>query len=72
MKQTAVEWLEEYIKCSIQLTESEKKWFEQAKEMEKQQREKDLENGFHTGRLYLGREGDTTLEQLKTETFKSE
>jgi len=37
MKQTAVEWLEEYIKCSIQLTESEKKWFNQAKEMEKDQ-----------------------------------
>jgi hypothetical protein len=37
MKQTAVEWLEEYIRCSIQLTDSEKKWFEQAKEMEKDQ-----------------------------------
>ena len=72
MKQTAVQWF-----ANKMMTEyhSKKEWddiFEQAKEMEKQQREKDLENGFHTGRLYLGREGDTTLEQLKTETFKSE
>ena len=40
--------------------------------MEKEQREKDLEIGFHTGRLYQAREGDTTLEQLKSKTFKSE
>lgn len=49
MKQTAVEWLEEYIRCSIQLTDSEKKWFEQAKEMEKEQIGDAYERGFNQG-----------------------
>jgi hypothetical protein len=64
MKQTAVEWLEEYIRCSIQLTDSEKKWFEQAKEMEKEQ----IENAFNYGQFDLGMEAD----EYYNETFKSE
>lgn len=69
MKQTAVEWLEYQLYHGII---SGIEAFEQAKAIEKEQREKDLESGFHVGRLYQGREGDTTLEQLKERTFKSE
>ena len=71
---TAVEYLSE----QMRLTNIEglriKLWdaIEEAKEMEKEQREEDLESGFDTGRLYQGREGDTTLGQLKSKTFKSE
>jgi len=61
MKQTAVEWLEEYIRCSIQLTDSEKKWFNQAKEMEKEQ----IKDAY-----IIGRTGGTIKDF--NETFKSE
>jgi hypothetical protein len=64
MKQTAVEWLEEYINCSIQLTENEKKWFKQAKEMEKEQIIDAYDNN-KMGRVNHG-------EQYYNETFKSE
>jgi hypothetical protein len=67
---TAVEKLLYYLPNSINMEFKEQ--IEQVLEMEKEQREKDLESGFHTGRLYQGREGDTTLEQLKSKTFKYE
>jgi hypothetical protein len=67
---TAVEKLLYYLPNSINMEFKEQ--IEQVLEMEKEQREKDLEIGFHTGRLYQAREGDTTLEQLKSKTFKSE
>jgi hypothetical protein len=76
MKQTAVEWLEDYIKCSIQLTDSEKKWFEQAKEMEKQQIIDARVNGVIRGIDICDFPTKESLheEHLKyyNETFKSE
>ena len=66
MKQTAVEWLEEYIRCSIQLTDSEKKWFEQAKEMEKEQIKDAYDRGYDEYDIY--RNG----QNYYNETFKSE
>jgi hypothetical protein len=70
---TVVEWLENEVSNLVVVTkEYVLILINQAKEMEKEQREKDLESGFHTGRLYLGREGDTTIKELKEKTFKSE
>ena len=82
-QKTAVEWLVDQLKTMdtksfnrlIQIEMSRENFeecFEQAKAMEKEQRKKDLESGFHVGRIYQGREADTTLEQLKERTFKSE
>ena len=68
-KLTPLEWFAEEVSKSLQFGFLSRQRYnelrEQAKEMEKEQREKDLESGFDTGRLYQGREGDTTLGQLK-------
>ena len=72
MKQTAVEWLIE------QLTEIHPKAFEQAKEMEKQQK-KDFFNAgvrYGSGSVMANEWGEDTeeynFEQYYNETFKSE
>ena len=64
---TAIEWLISDLisKGLLTLSGDTLKSIGKAKEMEKKQREEDLESGFDTGRLYQGREGDTTLGQLK-------
>lgn len=70
-KQTAVEWLENEIFRRYKFTLQKlncgplEEAIQQAKEMEKEQNKK----SFHVGRLYLGREGDTTFEQYYNETY---
>lgn len=71
MKQTAVEWLESKIEdqrengnCDLRQTLH---YCNQAKEMEKQQKgysKEQVEQAYHCGRLYQGREGDTTFEEF--------
>lgn len=45
MEKTAVEWLEDQVIAKDWLSEKGKNIFEQAKEMEKQQRQKDFKAG---------------------------
>ena len=62
-KQTAVEWLVKLLRKYGSPVPRE--FEEKAKEIEKEQNKK----SFHVGRLYLGREGDTTFEQYYNETY---
>ena len=72
MKQTAVEWLVDYIENQNKNGyEFHPKYNEhivqQAKEIEKQQKgysEGDMLKSFHCGKLYQGREGHIYFEQL--------
>jgi hypothetical protein len=76
MKQTAVEWIEGYLKKfnHIQESLSLRKAFEQAKEMEKQQIIDAYQNGGIDGQIFaLTRETNIENgEQYYNETFKSE
>ena len=62
-KQTAVEWVVKLLRKNGSPVPRE--FEEKAKEIEKEQNKK----SFHVGRLYLGREGDTTFEQYYNETY---
>jgi hypothetical protein len=76
MKQTAVEWIEGYLKKfnHIQESLSLRKAFEQAKEMEKQQIIDAYQNGGIDGQIFaLTRETNIENgEQYYNETFKTE
>ena len=87
MKQTAVEWLyNKFSTCtSDELVGNINNWFEQAKEMEKEQQsysEKDLREAFRQGENNVGYNSKyhytfkltekEWFEQFKKETFKSE
>jgi hypothetical protein len=76
MKQTAVEWIEGYLKKFNHIEESLslKKAFEQAKQMEKEQIKNSFSNGFSEG-VVFGASTQykyQTSEQYYNETFKSE
>lgn len=70
MKQTAIEWLISKIEVNSNPSLTQKEmigYIEQAKEMENQQigySKEQVEQAYHCGRLYQGREGDTTFEEF--------
>jgi len=71
-KQTAVEWLVNILLHKVQLTEIEKMYVEQAKEMEKEQMLRFYHEGSFAQMRYFDGKGYVKAEQYYNETFKSE
>jgi len=65
MKQTAVEWLVDILLHKVQLTEIEKMYVEQAKEMEKEQ----IKNAWYNS---LTKGDYNSADEYYNKTFKSE
>ena len=65
---TAVEWLENILLHKVQLTEMEKMYIQQAKEMEKEQ----IMDAHYIGYIDCRSRNMRTEEQYYKETFKSE
>jgi len=65
---TAVEWLENILLHKVQLTEMEKMYIQQAKEMEKEQ----IMDAHYIGYIDCRSRNMRTEEQYYNETFKSE